>query len=292
MEEERANMREHIFKEVDKNQDSMISREEFITYSNNANFKQPDMNSYETVDQQIDRGHVYSKEELSEFKSLIHKLEEELKQNMNEFKSDTKELMDAKKGHQQEKKEFIKYLAEEKKSGNHQNWSDEDKAEHRNYLQDLNAREAELNKRQKELQEMSDTIRQGALDMMDMKKEYAGAVMSSDEMKDTVERIEAEKMAKMADMDAKMAAMNEEMALKQKELKEKYDSKLADAGQKLEEAKLKYGNLSAAQAAAVEAAKSQAQDKLNNPQDAKMQEILRKTEEWDKKLREFEHSQL
>merc|ERR1712174_21338 len=154
-------------------------------------------------------------------------------------------------------------LAEEKKSGNHQNWSDEDKAEHRNYLQDLNAREAELNKRQKELQEMSDTIRQGALDMMDMKKEYAGAVMSSDEMKDTVERIEAEKMAKMADMDAKMAAMNEEMALKQKELKEKYDSKLADAGQKLEEAKLKYGNLSAAQAAAVEAAKSQAQDKLN-----------------------------
>merc|ERR1712174_28319 len=142
-------------------------------------------------------------------------------------------------------------LAEEKKSGNHQNWSDEDKAEHRNYLQDLNAREAELNKRQKELQEMSDTIRQGALDMMDMKKEYAGAVMSSDEMKDTVERIEAEKMAKMA-------AMNEEMALKQKELKEKYDSKLADAGQKLEEAKLKYGNLSAAQAAAVEAAKSQA----------------------------------
>jgi len=292
MEEERANMREHIFKEVDKNQDSMISREEFITYSNNANFKQPDMNSYETVDQQIDRGHVYSKEELSEFKSLIHKLEEELKQNMNDFKSDTKELMDAKKGHQQEKKEFIKYLAEEKKSGNHQNWSDEDKAEHRNYLQDLNAREAELNKRQKELQEMSDTIRQGALDMMDMKKEYAGAVMSSDEMKDTVERIEAEKMAKMADMDAKMAAMNEEMALKQKELKEKYDSKLADAGQKLEEAKLKYGNLSAAQAAAVEAAKSQAQDKSNNPQDAKMQEILRKTEEWDKKLREFEHSQL
>ena len=46
MEEERRRMREHVVKEVDKNGDSLVSLEEFLTYTNTEQFVSPEEDSY------------------------------------------------------------------------------------------------------------------------------------------------------------------------------------------------------------------------------------------------------
>ena len=95
MEEEKLRMREHFMKEVDVNKDKMVSLKEFMDYTTTKEFDKPDMNSYETVDQAKDRGHIYTKEELEEYKSIIDEHEQELKNKIEEMKTMSKEIMES-----------------------------------------------------------------------------------------------------------------------------------------------------------------------------------------------------
>merc|ERR1719454_504935 len=212
MDEERANMREHLFGEVDTNGDQMISREEFMKYSATKEFEKPVMDSYETVDQQIERGHVYSKEELAEYKEVIKVQEEELKQRIAEFKKESKYLVEDKKETAIEKSEYLRAIKDVKFE------SEEEKEDHKEYLKSLSEREQELNNRQKILEEMSREIKEMAQDVVDMKKDYAENVMNSDEMKDTMERLEMEKQKKIEEAKAKL----------EKTMQEKWNKKIED----------------------------------------------------------------
>ena len=244
MDEERANMREHLFGEVDTNQDQMISRDEFIKYSNTQDFVKPKMDSYETVDQKIERGHVYSKEELAEYKEVIKEQEAELKERIKEFKEETKYLVQDKKDTAMEKTQYLKAVKDMKFN------TDEEKEDHIDYMKSLKEREDELNKRQAVLEEMSREIKEMAQDVIDMKKDYSESVMNSDEMKDTLERLEIEKQKKIAEAKQKM----------EKNMEDKINEKLAT-----DEGKAKM---------------------------EKMEALLKKQEEWNKKIEEFQHNNL
>lgn len=73
MDEELLRMREHLFEEVDKNNDKMISLEEFLEYTNSDSFAKPDKKSYETVDDALAKGEVFTKEELDAYKKVINR---------------------------------------------------------------------------------------------------------------------------------------------------------------------------------------------------------------------------
>ena len=94
MEEERLRMREHFFGEVDKNKDKMISLKEFMDYTNTQEYEKPDMRSYETVDESIDRGKVYSKAELEEYKNEIEEQEKLLKEKIENMRKHSRSVME------------------------------------------------------------------------------------------------------------------------------------------------------------------------------------------------------
>ena len=52
-EEERLRMREHVMKEVDKDEDDLVSLKEFIEYSNTDAFANPDKDSFKVSNQFI-----------------------------------------------------------------------------------------------------------------------------------------------------------------------------------------------------------------------------------------------
>lgn len=121
-------------------------------------------------------------------------------------------------------------------------------------MQDLAAREKELNERQKLLEEMSKDIKELANDVVEMKRDYASNVMESDEMKDTLERLEIEKQQKIEEaklkLENKMNDKREEL-MNKPGVAEKYDEKMA-----------------------------------------KLDELMKKQAEWDKKLENFQHTNL
>ena len=66
MEEERARMRQHVMKEVDKNNDGAISMKEFLDYTNSMEFVKP-TNEYHMIDEMIDNGEIFTTNELQQY---------------------------------------------------------------------------------------------------------------------------------------------------------------------------------------------------------------------------------
>nr|CAB3264478.1 nucleobindin-2 [Phallusia mammillata] len=92
MEEERRRMREHVVKEVDKNRDGLISRDEFIQYSETPEFAQPDEDSYKNLDQLLAEHSLYTQEEMNRYRETIKNQEEILKTKLDALKAHAKEL--------------------------------------------------------------------------------------------------------------------------------------------------------------------------------------------------------
>ena len=65
--QERANMREHVMNEVDTNKDTAISLAEFTAYTQTTEFEKP-TNDYVTIDEQIERGELYTHYEMVEYR--------------------------------------------------------------------------------------------------------------------------------------------------------------------------------------------------------------------------------
>ena len=70
MEEERARMRQHVMKEVDKNNDGAISMKEFLDYTNSMEFVKP-TNEYHMIDEMIDNGEIFTTDELQQYKVQV-----------------------------------------------------------------------------------------------------------------------------------------------------------------------------------------------------------------------------
>jgi Ca2+-binding EF-hand superfamily protein len=70
MEEERARMRQHVMKEVDKNNDGAISMKEFLDYTNSMEFVKP-TNEYHMIDEMIDNGEIFTTNELQQYKVQV-----------------------------------------------------------------------------------------------------------------------------------------------------------------------------------------------------------------------------
>lgn len=64
MEEEVNRMREHVFKEVDKDKDGLISRQEFLDMTRTQEFEQD--NGWKGLDEQ----QIYTQEELQRFMQM------------------------------------------------------------------------------------------------------------------------------------------------------------------------------------------------------------------------------
>ena len=91
MEEERANMREHVMKEVDNDGDGAISLQEFIKYTNSQEFQKPS-NEYQWIDEMLESGNVYSEEDLRQYRVQVQQHEESLKQKLAHLKAEALEL--------------------------------------------------------------------------------------------------------------------------------------------------------------------------------------------------------
>ncbi|CAG5098882.1 Oidioi.mRNA.OKI2018_I69.XSR.g16058.t1.cds [Oikopleura dioica] len=96
MEEERARMREHVMKEVDVNEDGAISLKEFMDYTNSMEFVKP-TNTYHMIDEMIEKGEVYTSQELKEYKERVAAHEAELKQRLANLKEEALKLANQKK---------------------------------------------------------------------------------------------------------------------------------------------------------------------------------------------------
>jgi len=96
MEEERARMREHVMKEVDINGDGAISLKEFMDYTNSMEFVKP-TNTYQMIDDMIEKGEVYTSQELKEYKERVAAHEAELKKRLSNLKEEALKLANQKK---------------------------------------------------------------------------------------------------------------------------------------------------------------------------------------------------
>merc|ERR1719276_497277 len=96
MEEERARMREHVMKEVDINEDGAISLKEFMDYTNSMEFVKP-TNTYQMIDEMIEKGEVYTSQELKEYKERVAAHEAELKKRLANLKEEALKLANQKK---------------------------------------------------------------------------------------------------------------------------------------------------------------------------------------------------
>lgn len=96
MEEERARMREHVMKEVDTNVDGAISIKEFIDYTNSMEFVKP-TNTYHMIDEMIEKGEVYTSNELKEYKQRVSLHEQQLKTKLSDLKAEAIKLAGQKK---------------------------------------------------------------------------------------------------------------------------------------------------------------------------------------------------
>lgn len=99
MEEERARMRQHVMKEVDKNNDGAISMKEFLDYTNSMEFVKP-TNEYHMIDEMIDNGEIFTTNELQQYKVQVQQHEEELRQKLLALRSEAQALG-------QQKKDFV-----------------------------------------------------------------------------------------------------------------------------------------------------------------------------------------
>lgn len=91
MEEERQNMREHVLKEVDSDGDTAISMAEFMAYIQTDEFINP-TNKYKMIDELIQKGELYTSEELKEYRKKVAEHEFVLNKKLNWLKEESKIL--------------------------------------------------------------------------------------------------------------------------------------------------------------------------------------------------------
>uniref|UniRef100_H2YER2 NUCB1-like N-terminal domain-containing protein n=1 Tax=Ciona savignyi TaxID=51511 RepID=H2YER2_CIOSA len=92
MEEERTRMREHVMKEVDTNNDGLITLKEFLRYSDSPEFAAPDETSYKVRVYPPTPYNLYTQDELRRYRESISDQEEEIKAKLEILKSQAKEL--------------------------------------------------------------------------------------------------------------------------------------------------------------------------------------------------------
>lgn len=154
MEEERRRMREHVMKEVDYNNDGLISYDEFHKYTNSRDFEKPDENSYKTVDEMIDNDELYTKDELQEFRDMIEQQENELKEKLDELRKKAQGIVKMKtQVHQQEMELNLNGIA-----------TDESNAVLKN-------KHEEIKKSEEMLKEMHAELKQQSKEIMELKEE-------------------------------------------------------------------------------------------------------------------------
>uniref|UniRef100_A0A1A8G770 Nucleobindin 2b n=1 Tax=Nothobranchius korthausae TaxID=1143690 RepID=A0A1A8G770_9TELE len=116
MEEERRRMREHVMKEVDTNQDRLVSMDEFMAATKKEEFH--DKNEWET----LDHNPFYTEEELREYEQQlaheennINKKSAELQKQREELEKKQEELNHQKMGLKQAMEEMERIKAETQK---------------------------------------------------------------------------------------------------------------------------------------------------------------------------------
>lgn len=83
-------------KEVDINEDGAISLKEFMDYTNSMEFVKP-TNTYQMIDEMIEKGEVYTSQELKEYKERVAAHEAELKKRLANLKEEALKLANQKK---------------------------------------------------------------------------------------------------------------------------------------------------------------------------------------------------
>jgi len=220
MEEERLRMRQHFFGEVDKNQDKMISLKEFMDYTNTKEYEKPDMRSYETVDESIDRGKVYTKADLEEYKGEIEEQERLLKDKIENMRKHSRSVMEYKRDLTAEQ------IAHNKKPA--QEITDEDRLK-------IEIMEKNLNEKQSVLQDMANDVQNIAKDLTDMKNDYASNLISTDEYQLKIKEMEKKQADKLAQAEQKMESLMETSKVAQK-IKE-FEKKKLEMEEKLAQMK-------------------------------------------------------
>lgn len=219
MEEEKLRMREHFMKEVDVNKDKMVSLKEFMDYTTTKEFDKPDMNSYETVDQAKDRGHIYTKEELEEYKSIIDEHEQELKNKIEEMKTMSKEIMEDRRDINKDKLDASK----------------DQTIDTPDFQSQLASREQELADRQKVLQDMANEVQEMAKDLTQMKNDYASSLINTDEYQDKIKELEKKQQEKLKEAEAKLDNLKQDEKVKLK--MEEFERKKKEMDAKFEQLK-------------------------------------------------------
>merc|ERR1739838_201935 len=91
MDEEKRRMRKHVMSEVDKNQDHMVSLEEFMKYTGTEEFDTPHEN-YKTIDDLLLDHALYTSSELDKYRDEIHRQEEDIRVKLAALKAEAKQL--------------------------------------------------------------------------------------------------------------------------------------------------------------------------------------------------------
>jgi len=154
-EEEKRQMREHVMKEVDKNGDGLISLEEFLSYSESSEFEDPDLDSYQTIDQKLYDHSVYTKEELERYTNEIAEQEAAIKAKLEVLKAEAKQLGQMRVEHGETKLKVEKSKVPV---------SDEQK----NVLE---MQKAEIKQQEQKLQELHKDLQDTSKDIIDKKQE-------------------------------------------------------------------------------------------------------------------------
>jgi len=214
MEEERANMREHVMKEVDTDKDGAVSLDEFIKYTKTKEFERPS-NEYQWIDEMIEDGDIFSEDDLRKYRLQVQEHEETLKTKLAHLKTEAMELAKHKQQFQ-----VAKVQAEQ---------MDDPKVK-----QAIAETEKELNKREMGLMERhKDVLEHGkaTLEMkQDLAKQQVKAHLQSADLEDFKKQYEEAKdnAAKLlAEKEAEYKQQMEEAQAKIKAAQEKVQADIA-----------------------------------------------------------------
>ncbi|XP_075905537.1 nucleobindin-1 isoform X1 [Nelusetta ayraudi] len=106
MEEERLRMREHVMKNVDTNQDRLVSLDEFLRSTQKKDFSNP--KEWET----LDRRPSYTDEELQRFEEELRQKEEELSRRRENLQQEQQLLQERSKALELQRKEYQQAVME------------------------------------------------------------------------------------------------------------------------------------------------------------------------------------
>lgn len=216
MDEELLRMREHLFEEVDKNNDKMISLQEFLDYTKTEDFEKPNKKSYETVDDALDKGNIFTREELDAYKKVIESSEAKLKERIEKMRQDSKQVMDDTVKLNQDKTRALK---------------NGDNPTSVNEL--FKSREEELAVRRKQLEDMAKTVQDLASSLSDMKNDYAEKQLEQPENQEKLANLEEKKQKMVEKAEAKMEKLKNENSQILEERMKEFDRKKQEMEEKM-----------------------------------------------------------